>query len=71
LTALAMALLMPTPQVAAIRAIAIAGDCGPWSTPATSARSSSRACAGDGRSPRSSIQTTCANVASSMRSATG
>jgi ABC-type arginine transport system ATPase subunit len=41
LTPDAIALLMPTPQVAVIRAIAIDGACGPWSTDATSAASKS------------------------------
>ena len=46
---MAMALLRPTPQVAAMRAAAMEGACGPWSTAATSAASSSAACAGDGQ----------------------
>ena len=39
----AMALLMPTPQVAAMRAMAIDGACGPWSTAEQSAMPSSSA----------------------------
>ena len=56
---MAMALLMPTPQVTAMRAIAIDGACGPWSTAATSAASSSSACACVGSSPRSISQIIC------------
>ena len=44
------------PQVTAMRAIAIDGACGPWSTAATSAASSRRDCAGSGTSPRSISQ---------------
>ena len=51
-----MALLMPTPQVAAMRAMAIDGACGPWSTAAPSAMPSSSACASLGSSPRSISQ---------------
>jgi hypothetical protein len=47
-----MALLMPMPQVIAMRAIAIVGACGPWSTPATSTAPSSVAWGLDGTSPR-------------------
>jgi len=51
-TPVATALFSPIPQVAAIRAMAIDGACGPWSTEATSAASSSAACPGGGVSPR-------------------
>ncbi|WRL64212.1 hypothetical protein U6N30_32450 [Blastococcus brunescens] len=51
---MATAEFSPTPQVAAMRAAAIDGACGPWSTDATSAASSSRDCASVGSSPRSS-----------------
>jgi hypothetical protein len=47
-----------SPQVAAIRAIATEGACGAVIHPATSAASSSAACPGLGRSPRSSSQIT-------------
>ena len=40
----AIAPLIGSPQVTAMREIAIDGACGPWSTPATSAASSSFAC---------------------------
>ena len=56
LTPVATALLRPTPQVAAIRATAIDGACGPWSTAATSAASSSAPAPAVGRSPRSISQ---------------
>ena len=56
----AIAPLSGRPQVTAIRAIAIDGACGPWSTAATSAASSSRASAGVGTSPRSISHTICA-----------
>ena len=56
LIAEAIAPLMRAPQVIAIRAIAIDGAWGPWSTDATSAASSSAACARDGSSPRSISQ---------------
>ncbi len=49
----AIAPLSGRPQVTPMRAIAIDGACGPWSTAATSAASSSAACAGVGISPRS------------------
>ena len=48
----AMALLMPTPQVAAIRAIAIEGAWGPWSTAAPRAMPRSVAWRSVGSSPR-------------------
>src|SRR6266516_4497714 len=43
LTPVATALLRPMPQVAAMRAAAMEGACGPWSTAATSAASSKAA----------------------------
>ena len=52
----AIAPLSGRPQVTAMREIAIDGACGPWSTAATSAASSKRACSGDGSSPRSISQ---------------
>ena len=52
LTAEAIALLSPTPQVAAMRAMAMLGACGPWSTADISAASSSAPCAFVGSSPR-------------------
>jgi hypothetical protein len=53
----AIALLSDAPQVTAMRAVAIDGACGPWSTAATSAASSSRACGRRRhRSPRSISQ---------------
>ncbi len=56
LIAEAIAPLIGTPHVVAIRAIAIEGACGPWSTDATRAASSSAASARDGSSPRSMSQ---------------
>jgi hypothetical protein len=70
-TPLATALLSPMPQVAAMRATAIDGACGPWSTDATSAASSSRSWPGVGSSPRSSSQMTATKPAWPMRSWTG
>ena len=52
----AIAPLIRAPQVVAIRAIAMDGAWGPWSTDATSAASRSAACARDGSSPRSISQ---------------
>jgi hypothetical protein len=69
--ALAMALLSPTPQVTAIRATAIDGACGPWSTPATRAASSRAACATVGMSPRTMSQIIAPNPVLPMRSWTG
>ena len=51
-TADAIALFKPTPHVAAMRAMAMLGAWGPWSTAAISAASSSRASPADGSSPR-------------------
>jgi hypothetical protein len=51
-----LAPLTGSPQVTAIREMAIDGACGPWSTPGTSAASSSSACSGVGSSPRSMSQ---------------
>lgn len=48
----AIAPLSPMPQVAAIRAIAMLGACGPWSTADISAASSNSACTRLGSSPR-------------------
>jgi len=56
LTPVATALFSPMPQVVAIRAIAMDGACGPWSTDATSAASSRAACPGGGVSPRTMSQ---------------
>ena len=56
LIAEAIAPLTGTPHVVAIRAIAIDGAWGPWSTDATSAASKRAACARDGSSPRSMSQ---------------
>jgi hypothetical protein len=53
LTADAIALFRPTPQVAAMRAM---GAWGPWSTADMSTASKSRAWASLGRSPRNSSQ---------------
>ena len=50
-TPVAIAVLRPTPQVAAIRAAAMDGACGPWSTDATRAASSSAASAGTAVNP--------------------
>ena len=47
---------MPTPQVAAMRAMAIDGACGPWSTAAISAVPSRSAWPSLGSSPRSISQ---------------
>ena len=52
----AIAPLIRAPQVTAIRAIAMDGACGPWSTDATSAASSRADCAREGSSPRSISQ---------------
>ncbi|BBJ44240.1 hypothetical protein SSPO_069580 [Streptomyces antimycoticus] len=49
---MATALFSPSPQVAAMRAAAIDGAWGPWSTAATSAASSSRPWVRVGNSPR-------------------
>ena len=57
-----MALWMPTPQVAAMRVMAMLGAWGPWSTAAIRAASSSRACAGVGSSPRVISHTICAGL---------
>ena len=59
LIALAIAPLSGRPQVTAMREIAIDGACGPWSTAATSAASSRRACSRVGSSPRSISHTIC------------
>ena len=56
LIAEAIAPLTGSPQVTAMREIAIDGACGPWSTPGTSAASRSSACAAVGSSPRSISQ---------------
>jgi hypothetical protein len=55
-TPVATALLRPTPHVAAMRAAAIDGACGPWSTAATSAASRRVAWRGSGGVPRSMSQ---------------
>ena len=67
----AIAPLTGNPHVTAIREIEIDGACGPWSTPATSAASSSLARSAVGRSPRSISQTICGNVSSPMSSSIG
>ena len=64
----AMAVLSPTPQVAAIRAAAIDGACGPWSTDATRAASSSAASPGAGSEPRISSQITDGRLADPISS---
>ena len=64
-------LFRPSPQVAAIRAAAIDGAWGPWSTAATRAASNSRPCAGDGRSPRSRSQIISAKETSPISCSTG
>ncbi len=56
LTADAIAPFTGSPQVTAMRAIAIDGACGPWSTPGTSAASSRLAWSRVGNSPRSISQ---------------
>ena len=56
LIAEAIAPLTGSPQVTAIRAIAIDGACGPWSTPGTIAASRRSDCPREGSSPRSISQ---------------
>ena len=58
----AMAPFIGSPQVTAIREIAIDGACGPWSTAATKAASSNFACARLGTSPLSISHTICAKA---------
>jgi hypothetical protein len=60
--------LTGAPQVVAIRAIAIEGAAGPWSTDATSAASKSSASARDGSSPRSMSQMVSTNPTFPMSS---
>jgi hypothetical protein len=62
LTPLAIALFRPMPQVIAMRATAIEGACGPWSTDETRAASRSRSCPAVGASPRNSSQMTPTKV---------
>ena len=64
----AIALFRPTPQVAAMRAIAMLGAWGPWSTAAISAMSSSWACSAPGSSPRVISQIICAKLTCPIRS---
>ena len=71
LTPVAIALFRPMPQVAAIRATAIEGACGPWSTEDTSAASSSRSWPGVGASPRSISQMMPAKLVEPISSWTG
>ena len=63
-----MALLMPTPQVAAMRAIAMDGACGPWSTAAARAMPSSSAWASVGNAPRSISQIVAGKLTRPMSS---
>ena len=67
----AIAVLSPTPQVIAIRAAAIDGACGPWSTDNTSAASSSVASPGAGSEPRISSQIIAGRLVEPIRSWTG
>jgi hypothetical protein len=67
----AIALLSPTPQVAAIRAIAIDGACGPWSTEDTIAASNRADSRWLGTDPRTISQIVETRPALPMRSCTG
>jgi hypothetical protein len=67
----AIAPLSPSPQVTAMRAAAMEGACGPWSTAATSACSRSRACASEGMSPRVISQIICGKVSRPISSSIG
>ena len=66
-----MALFRPTPQVAAMRAMAMLGAWGPWSTAATSAASSRRASPSLGSSPRVISQIICAKPTRPISSCMG
>ena len=68
LTALAMAPFTGSPQLTAMREIAIEGACGPWSTPATMAASSKADCSRAGSSPRSISQAMSGKLMRPIRS---